>query len=69
MQTRTSIDPFAAGAALAPGAAVAAPEGAPALPRRVSWGALIAGAVAAVLGARVGTRDLLVVGAARRRVA
>src|ERR671916_311085 len=50
MQARTPIDPYAAGSATIPGAAaVAAPEGAAALPPRVSWGAIIAGAVIAVV--------------------
>ncbi len=52
MQARTPIDPYAAGSATVPGAAatrVAAPEGAPSLPSRVSWGAIIAGAVIAVV--------------------
>jgi hypothetical protein len=53
MQTRTPIDPYAAGSATIPGAAPgsargAVPEGAPALPSRVSWGAILAGAVVAV---------------------
>lgn len=50
MQARPPIDPYAAGSATVPGAAtaVAAPEGAPALPPRVSWGAIIAGAVVAL---------------------
>jgi hypothetical protein len=49
MQTRTPVDPFSAGTATPPGGvAVAAPEGAPALPPRVSWGAIIAGALLAV---------------------
>ena len=50
MQSRPSIDPHAAGPATVQGAAatVAAPEGAPALPPRVSWGAIIAGAVVAL---------------------
>lgn len=63
MQARTPIDPYAAGAATVPGAArFDAPEGAPALPPRVSWGAIMAGAVVAVtiglmlnvLGAAIG---------------
>jgi hypothetical protein len=53
MQARTPIDPYAAGSATIPGAAgtarVAAAEGAPALPPRVSWGAIIAGAIIAVM--------------------
>jgi uncharacterized protein YjbJ (UPF0337 family) len=51
MQARTPIDPYAAGSATIPGAAarVAAAEGAPALPPRVSWGAILAGAVVAVM--------------------
>ncbi len=53
MQARTPIDPFAAGSATIPGAGastgVAAPEGAPSLPSRVSWGAILAGAVIAVM--------------------
>ena len=53
MQARTPIDPYAAGSATVPGAAaaarVAAAEGAPALPPRVSWGAILAGAVIAVM--------------------
>lgn len=50
MQARTPIDPYAAGSATIPGAArVAAAEGAPSLPSRVSWGAIIAGAVIAVV--------------------
>jgi hypothetical protein len=52
MQARTPIDPYAAGSATIPGAAearIAAPEGAPALPPRVSWGAIMAGAVIAVM--------------------
>lgn len=50
MQARTPIDPYAAGSATIPGAArVAAPEGAPSLPSRISWGAIIAGAVIAVV--------------------
>jgi hypothetical protein len=54
MQARTPIDPYAAGSATIPGAAaaggrVAAPEGAPALPPRVSWGAIMAGSVIAVM--------------------
>ena len=50
MQSRPPIDPYATGPATAPGAAaaVAAPEGAPSLPPRVSWGAIIAGAVIAL---------------------
>lgn len=49
MQARPPIDPFVAGGATIPGAAaVVAPEGAPALPTRVSWGAIIAGALVAV---------------------
>ena len=50
MQSRPSIDPHAAGPATVQGAAatVAAPEGAPALPPRTSWGAIIAGAVVAL---------------------
>jgi hypothetical protein len=56
MQARTPIDPYAAGSATVPDAAagtttaarVAVPEGAAALPPRVSWGAIIAGAVVAV---------------------
>ena len=51
MQARTPIDPYAAGSATIPGAGaarVAAPEGAPALPPRVSWSAIVAGAVIAV---------------------
>ena len=43
MQTHSTVDPYAAGPA-----AAAAPEGAPALPPRVSWGAIIAGAIVAV---------------------
>ncbi|GAA0596086.1 hypothetical protein GCM10009416_38090 [Craurococcus roseus] len=52
MQARTPIDPYAAGSATIPGAAAgraALAEGAPALPPRVSWGAIIAGAVIAVM--------------------
>jgi hypothetical protein len=51
MQARTPIDPYAAGSATIPGAAtaVAAAEGAPALPPRVSWGAILAGSVIAVM--------------------
>lgn len=54
MQARTPIDPYAAGSATVPGAAAGATrygaaEGAPALPSRVSWGAIIAGAVVAVM--------------------
>ncbi len=55
MQARTPIDPYAAGSATIPGAAtgaearVAAPEGVPALPPRVSWGAILAGSVIAVM--------------------
>lgn len=62
MQARPPIDPFAAGAATTPGAAmVAAPEGAPALPPRVSWGAIIAGALVAVaVGAMLNVLGLAV---------
>ena len=50
MQARTPIDPYAAGSATVPGAArEMAPEGAPALPPRVSWGAILAGSVIAVM--------------------
>ena len=52
MQARTPIDPYAAGSATIPGAAaarVAVAEGAPSLPPRVSWGAIMAGAVIAVM--------------------
>src|ERR687889_3127 len=52
MQARTPIDPYAAGSATIPGAAAggaALAEGAPALPPRVSWGAIAAGAVIAVM--------------------
>lgn len=52
MQARTPIDPYAAGSATIPGAAAgraALAEGAPALPPRVSWGAIMAGAVIAVM--------------------
>jgi hypothetical protein len=49
MQSRPTIDPYGAGATTVPGAAsVAAPEGAPALPPRVSWGAIIAGSIIAL---------------------
>ena len=54
MQARTPpIDPYAAGSATIPGAAadgarLAVPEGAPASSSRVSWGAILAGAVVAV---------------------
>src|SRR5215207_8574432 len=64
MQARTPIDPYAAGSSTIPGGAarLGVPEGAPALPSRVSWGAIIAGAVVAVtigimlnvLGAAIG---------------
>lgn len=50
MQARTPIDPYAAGSATIPGAArEMAAEGAPSLPSRVSWGAILAGAVIAVM--------------------
>ena len=49
MQSRPPIDPHAAGSTAVPGTVrVAAPEGAPALPPRTSWGAIIAGAVVAL---------------------
>jgi hypothetical protein len=49
MQSRTSTDIYAAGPATAPDTArVTAPEGAPALPPRASWGAIIAGAIIAL---------------------
>ena len=53
MPSRAPIDPYAAGSATIPGAAVdarvvAAPGGAPGLPSRISWGAILAGAVVAV---------------------
>ena len=50
MQARTPIDPYAAGQATIPGAAarVGVPDGAPALRSRVSWGAILAGAVVAL---------------------
>ena len=49
MQSRPPNDAYAAGSTATPGAAsVAAPEGAPALPPRTSWGAIIAGAVVAL---------------------
>lgn len=59
MQTRSPVEAHAAGPTMT---AVAAPEGAPALPPRVSWGAIVAGAVVAVatgvmlniLGAAIG---------------
>jgi hypothetical protein len=74
MQARTPIDPYAAGSATVPGAAattaVARPEGAPALRPRVSWGAILAGSVIAVmigfmlniLGAAVGATAVDAVG-------
>ena len=65
MQARTPIDPYAAGSATIPGGAApraALAEGAPSLAPRVSWGAIMAGAVVAVtigfmlniLGAAIG---------------
>ncbi len=65
MQARTPIDPYAAGSATVPGAGAgaaraAAPEGAPALPPRVSWGAIMAGAVVAVaIGLMLRHRSLI----------
>ena len=73
MQARTPIDPYAAGSATIPGAAATAvgrAEGAPALRPRVSWGAILAGSVIAVmigfmlniLGAAVGATAVDAVG-------
>ncbi len=74
MKARTTIDPYAAGSATIPGAAatgaVAAPEGAASRPPRVSWGAIMAGAVVAVtiglmlntLGVAVGATAMDAVG-------
>lgn len=48
MQTRSPpADPFAAGTPSS-AAAIVAPEGAPALPPRVSWGAIVAGALVSI---------------------
>lgn len=63
MQSRSPIDPYAAGSATVPGAAAAtaAPEGAPALPPRASWGAIIAGAtVALAIGLMLNTLGVAV---------
>ncbi len=50
MQSRSPTASHAAGAAAVPGAAatVAAPEGAPSLPPRASWGAIASGAIIAL---------------------
>lgn len=48
MQARTPIDPYAGSAAASRATTAVAPEGAPALPPRVSWGAIIAGTLVAV---------------------
>lgn len=62
MQNRSPIDPYAGSVTASQASVTAAVEGAPALPSRVSWGAIIAGALVAlaigvmlnVLGAAIG---------------